>query len=185
MAREKMFNFFPVKEEKFIVPDKQLEPYVRIQNPGLMIFPRTTLEHFEIKLGDVVYMQFFADYDKRALGFKFVTKFTPEQVKEFKVLKIKQYKRSGMQGMVSIKKILNHFKEWETPIRCTLEKYTDKDEMMSWIGEVNYIIIPRPKSPDDPKAARAKIDGPIVCLECQKECRNLRSLSQHKRQNHS
>src|SRR5579859_6860713 len=102
MPRERKFNFMPFKEPKYMIPDIPDKPYLRLQKPSMIVFPRTTLEYFGIKLGDLVYVRFFTDYDKRAIAFKFLDKVPQEELKEYKKLSIAKYKNTGLQGNMMI-----------------------------------------------------------------------------------
>jgi len=181
MPREKKFTFLPVRNEDLRrkpVNDEPV-PYVRIQRPGLLVFPRTTLEYFNIGEGQLVYMRFYIDVPKRALAFKFVDKAQAEEFKEFKPLSIKWYASSGLQGTVSIKSILNQFGEWAMPCKCDLDEYNDTDEYIQ-LGKMNYFTIPKPTDPN----SSGRSDSDLPCPYCDKHCDGKRSLAQHKRQNH-
>lgn len=181
MPREKKFSFLPVRNEDLrrkALEDKDEMPYVRIQKPGLLVFPRKTLEHFNIKEESIIFLRFYIDVPKRALAFKFIDKIKAEEMKETKMLSVKNYKDS-LRGSISIKAILNEFGEWAQPVRCDLDEYDDKDDYIN-LGKMNYFIIPIPKAGSVEKIEK----GDTTCPFCQKLCYNARSLSQHKRWQH-
>lgn len=145
MPREIKFAFLPVRNEDLrrAKEEKKFKPYVRIQKPGILIFPQKTLEHFEIKKGDLSYMRFYLDAPKRALAFKFIDKSKAEEFKEFRPLSITTI-NDYTQGAISIKSILNQFGSWPMPVKCELGTYNGQDDYIHF-GKLNYIIIPKGK----------------------------------------
>lgn len=144
MPRPSKFYFVPVRNEdlrKKKEEEKAVKPYVRIQKPGLLVFPKKTLEHFGLKVGDLAYLRFYIDQSRRALAFKFIDRMRAEEFKELRPMKITKY-GDYPQGIVSIRSILLEFKAWPMPLKCDIETYTGQDEMVHF-GELNYIVIPR------------------------------------------
>lgn len=146
MPREKKFSFLPVRNDdlrKIYKDDDDETPYVRIQKPGLLVFPKKTLQYFKIEKGKLNYLRFYIDVPKRALAFKFIDKGQAEEFKELRPLAVTQT-TGTTQGIISIKSILNQFGEWQMPVRCNLDMYDDQDEYIS-LGKMNYFIIPKPQ----------------------------------------
>lgn len=142
MPREIKFSFLPVRNEDLRrAREKKVNPYVRIQKPGLLVFPAKTLEHYGFKKGDLQYVRFYVDVPKRALAFKFIDQGKAEEFKELRPISISEV-GGYSQGSISIKSILNQFGTWQMPVRCDIDTYNGQDEYIHF-GELNYIIVPK------------------------------------------
>jgi len=151
MPRERKYNFVPItnedlrkRKESF---EKKYDPYVRIQKPGLLVFPRKTLEHLEIdtKAGTLVCLKWWVDPPTRTIAFKIMKSVSDAGLKDIKTMKVVNYKNTGSMGTVSINPILRSLGgEWLQPCICPISEYNDTDSLLG-IGEVHTFFVPKAK----------------------------------------
>ena len=146
MANRK-FNFVLYKPEQKNQEESENQPYIRLQKPGSIVFPKKTLEYLGIPIvdGTPVMFRLFIDKSKRAIAFKINEKITNGDLKDVRTITLKGYMVNGFKNYtlsISAGKIFNTIGDVPVPVRCDLDEYEDTDEYLG-IGKVYYFVIPK------------------------------------------
>ena len=151
MARERKFNFIPTIDRdlrKKVREENEFVPFVRIQKSNQMVFSKKTLEHLGMPTGkdESVWIKFFIDQDKRAIGFRIIDK-TIIGDESVRLLSVRHYVNKtnnslDVRAAITITSLLMSIGEHQTPLMCELGEYDDNDSYLG-VGKVHYFIVPK------------------------------------------
>lgn len=146
--KEKQFYFVPLKGRSTIIREGEL--FLTITSNGQLNFGKHTLLNLGVNLEKGCFIEMFCDVSRRAIGFKVFKDATvgdrKNNIRQLKprTIKNKNSNSSHTSAKLSVRTFLSALKDAKLPTgRMYIEEYEDKDEYISTIGKLYYVIVPR------------------------------------------
>jgi hypothetical protein len=122
------------------------KPFVTIQKPGNIIFPKSTLRHFGLIGKKGFFIRMYEDIDKRAFGFVIIDRTDGlEKKKNIRFIKIRKVEKkySYETASTSIASYLSRLGDVKIPSRrLFIEKHSD----LLFSEDILYFVIPKDKT---------------------------------------
>jgi len=153
MPRESKFNFSPISQLSVSIEEKQ-KPSITINPKGVIFFSKKYLEEYNA-VGK--FARFFADRDKKVLGWTLNKSVNQEELKStaYRVLKMNSCK-SVMVSLATTLKLLDSYGEKLSNL--TVEEYIDK-----LFGVIHYVKLPKKNEQLYPKPTDIRNTEENIC----------------------